>query len=575
MAISIQSRLRSLKINSSYTDSRAITMLMLGISAGIPYMLFFSTLSLWLLEAGIEKKTVTMFSWAALGYSFKFVWSPLIDALPVPVLTKKLGKRRAWLLLAQTFMIVAIVLMASTDPMQGNMALQWMAIGAILLGFSSATQDIVIDAYRIELAPEDTGMQSVMSSTYVAGYRIGYAISGAGSLKLAFALGTIKGHYIYHAWFITYMVMAAIMGVCMITTLCIREPMGSTQSINLNNNQQNVFKIFVRVFVLPILVFVFGFSVLNYYLNLSVLTKLVMASVPTLALLYRADMNHGTQTSLENALRMVLMFGFCVVVFVMTFVTMGTLLPITKDPLMGFLLETVRLITAVAMATLCAWLMLLGKMIERKAVIQAWVEPLFDFFKRYKKNAFLLLALIGTYRISDIVAGIISNVFYSDLGFNNNEIADAVKIFGVLMSIFGGFMGGILAQRFAIMRMMMLGAIMASASNLLFVLLSYHGHDVLMMYVVVGLDNFAGGLAGTFFVAFLSALTSVRFTAVQYALFSSMMTLFPKILGGYSGTIVSKIGYAQFFILTALLGVPVLLLVWLANKRLFQTQTSD
>jgi len=197
-----------------------------------------------------------------------------------------------------------------------------------------------------------------------------------------------------------------------------------------------------------------------------------------------------------------------------------------------------------------------------------------DFFARYGKRAALLLALIGLYRISDIVSGVISNVFYADMGFSKVEIASAVKTFGVAMSILGGIAGGVLAQRFRLMNMMMLGAVAAAATNLLFVWLAMRGHDVPLMYTAVGLDNFAAGLAGTVFVAFLSALTNIRFTAVQYALFSSLMTLLPKTIGGYSGAIVKQIDYTGFFLFTAALGVPIVLLVWWADRVLFRDEAA-
>ena len=161
------------------------------------------------------------------------------------------------------------------------------------------------------------------------------------------------------------------------------------------------------------------------------------------------------------------------------------------------------------------------------------------------------------------------------MDFSKDEIARAVKTFGVMMSILGGFVGGVLSQRFRIMNMMMMGAITASATNLLFALLAMRRHDIPLMYLAVGLDNLAAGLAGTVFVAFLSSLTNIRFTAVQYALFSSLMTLLPKTLGGYSGAIAGRMGYTRFFLFTTLLGIPIIFLVWLADKLLFrQPETS-
>jgi len=181
--------IKSLQAQHSWAESlkalfqrQVFFMLLLGFSAGLPLMLIFSSLSLWLGEAGISKSTVTYFSWAALGYSFKFVWAPLVDCLPLPFLTKVLGLRRSWLLLAQAGIISAICIMASSNPIIET-DLTWMALGAVLLGFSAATQDISIDAYRIEAASAD--MQGLLSAAYIAGYRVAMIVAGAGALYLA------------------------------------------------------------------------------------------------------------------------------------------------------------------------------------------------------------------------------------------------------------------------------------------------------------------------------------------------------------------------------------------------------
>ena len=490
-----------------YQDRRAIALLLLGFSAGIPILLIFSTLSLWLLEAGVKREMVTMFSWAALGYSFKFVWSPLIDALPVPLLSRLLGKRRGWLLLAQGLIIVAIVLMSSINP-QFSGSLNAMAWSAVLLGFSSATQDVVIDAYRIEAAPNDSAMQSVMSSTYTAGYRLGMIVAGAGSLMLAQWLGSTKVHYVYSAWQQTYWAMAATMLVGVAATLWVREPAA-----------------------------------------------------------YQAK---AGQSAGDNV-RLLAMFALAVLAFVFAFRQINTLLPENAaSPVAALFWETLRLAGSLLAAVAMGFAAVKTRLVRAEVVRRVWIAPLADFFARYGKRALLLLALIGLYRISDIVSGVISNVFYADMGFSKVEIAGAVKTFGVAMSILGGITGGVLAQRFRLMNMMMLGAVAAAATNLLFVWLALRGHDVPLMYTAVGLDNFAAGLAGTVFVAFLSALTNIRFTAVQYALFSSLMTLLPKTLGGYSGAIVKQIDYTGFFLFTAALGVPILLLVWWADRVLFR-----
>lgn len=488
----------------AYFDRRAVTMLLLGFSAGVPILLIFSTLSLWLSEAGVSRSMVTMFSWAALGYSFKFVWSPLIDSLPLPILTRVLGKRRAWLLLAQVLIIVAIVLMASVNP-QISGSLTLMAMGAVLLGFSSATQDVVIDALRIEIAPNDSAMQTVMSSTYAAGYRLGMIVAGAGSLLLAAKLGSTKANYVYEAWRNTYWIMAAVMGVGVATTLGVREPEYSRQTV--------------------------------------------------------------THSALTN-LRLLLMFVVSVVAFIWAYGFSGSLISQMAVP--ALLREALVLLWAMACAVLVGWLTMRVNLVPKNIVVATWVMPIADFFQRYGRKAILLLALIGLYRISDIVAGVISNVFYADMGFSKEQIAWAVKTFGVAMSIAGGFAGGVLAQKFRIMNMMMLGAIAAASTNLLFMLLAMVGNDVSLMYFAVGVDNFAGGLATTVFIVFLSGLTNIKFTAVQYALLSSLMTLSPKILGGYSGAMVDNLGYPTFFLLTACMGIPILGLIWLADKKLYR-----
>lgn len=486
---------------AAYADKRAGIMALLGFSAGIPILLIFSSLSLWLREAGVDRSTVTMFSWAALGYSFKFIWAPLIDTLPLPVLTRKLGRRRGWLLVAQLLIIGAILWMASVNPADGTQLFA-MAVGAVWLGFSSATQDIVIDAYRIELA--DTQMQSVLSATYNAGYRIGMIVAGAGALFLAEYFGSVKDAYVYEAWRNTYWIMAAIMGVGMVTTLMIREP----------------------------------------------------------------DVNRAPpERPVSDYARLVLVFVCAVSAFVACFAGFGKVLPeVEGGVLVGFLLEAVTLVISLAVALAVGTALVQAGVVQKQVAVTTWVEPIWDFFRRYGKSALVLLLLIGLYRISDIVAGVISNVFYEDMGFSKSEIATAVKLYGVLMVIIGGFVGGIIAQRFRIMQAMMIGGVLACMTNLMFVWLASVGYNPMVMYLAVITDNLASGLAGAVFIAFLSSLTSIRFTAVQYAIFSSLMTLIPKVLGGYSGTIVDNMGYAWFFTFTTLLGLPILALIYWVDK---------
>ncbi len=501
----------------SFLRPQVITMLFLGFSAGIPLLLIFSSLSLWLIEAGVQRSTVTYFSWAALGYSFKFLWAPLIDRLPVPFLTQLLGRRRAWLLVAQGLIIGAITLMAFIDPSKGDDYLTLMAVAAILLGFSSATQDIVIDAYRIESAEES--LQALMSSTYIAGYRIGMLASGAGALILASYFGSDKGSYNYMAWHWTYLSMASFMLVGIITTIIIPEPEPA-------RGQKAA---------------------------------------------------HLTEHTTAQYIRFLMLFILCIVVFVLTFISLKDPISAAKitltsilgsAPLSSFIMELLKFITAFISVSLFAYLLVFFNFVEKDLVRESYIAPISDFFKRYgKKIALILLLFIGFYRVSDIVLGVISNVFFLEIGFTKLQIASVVKTFGLFMTIAGGFLGGILAVRFGVMKILFLGALLTVITNLLFMLLASTGNNITLLYLVISADNLSAGLASAAFIAFLSRLTNISFTAVQYAVFSSLMTLMPKLIGGYSGSIVESIGYSNFFLVASLMGVPVLFLLYYLNKQ--------
>jgi len=494
----------------SLAHPRAVTMLFLGFSAGIPILLIFSTLSVWLREAGVSRSAVTFFSWAALGYSFKFIWAPLVDLMPLPLLTGLLGRRRSWLLLSQIMIIGAICWMGFTNPLASPTSLTYMAMAAVMLGFSSATQDIVIDAYRIESAEQS--LQALLASMYIAGYRLGMLVAGAGSLYLASWIGTSRQAYNFGAWRQTYLIMAGVMLVGVATTLTILEPRRGE-----NDRSRE-------------------YTVGQYGRLVGLFICMVVAFVSTF--FYCGEMAEGWKVVLAEQLPL-------------------------SGVMLGFLVEALRFAGAIGTAAIVAYLLIRANVIDRPMVYETYVMPIKDFFLRYRlRSALLLLALIGFYRVSDIVLGVVSNVFYVDVGFSNNEIATVTKTFGLLMTLAGGFLGGVLTVRYGVIRILFAGALLSSATNLLFMALASAGADISLLTTVIAADNLSAGLASTAFVAFLSALTSTSFTAVQYAIFSSVMTLFPKLLGGYSGTMVSSLGYETFFLVTAGVGVPVLVLIW-------------
>jgi PAT family beta-lactamase induction signal transducer AmpG len=196
------------------------------------------------------------------------------------------------------------------------------------------------------------------------------------------------------------------------------------------------------------------------------------------------------------------------------------------------------------------------------------VEPFAEFIRRYRWQAAIILGLIAIYRISDVVMGIMANPFYVDMGYTKDEVAAVTKVFGVIMTLLGAFIGGVLSMRLGVMRILMLGAVLSAITNLLFAWLATRGHDLTALVWVISADNLASGIASAAFIAYLSSLTNVNYSATQYALFSSMMLLAPKWLAGFSGVYVDAHGYEAFFTSTAFLGAPVLLLVWLAARVL-------
>lgn len=418
-----------------YLEPPVARMLLLGFSAGLPLLLVLGTLSFRLRDAGIDRTTIGFLSWVALAYAFKWAWAPLVDRLPLPLLTRALGRRRSWLLVAQLTIVGGLVGMALTDPLQN---LPQLVAFALLVAFASATQDIALDAYRIESA--DLSRQAAMSAAYQVGYRSAMIAASAGALWIASRFDPDEATYQHAPWVAAYFFMAGFMAIGVLTVAFSREP--------------------------------------------------------------------AVTVSPETARR-----------------------------------ERGR-----------SWFYL------------AVVSPFLDFVLRYRWQAVLLLALIGTYRISDIVLGVMSNPFYRDMGFTKDEVAAVSGVYGVILTLVGAAFGGILALRYGVMRILMLGAALSAATNLLFAWLSTRGHDLPGLILVISADNLSAGIASAAFVAYLSGLTNVAYSATQYALFSSVMLLLPKFIAGWSGWMVDHFGYAAFFTGTALLGAPVLVLVWLASR---------
>jgi len=418
-----------------YLKPRVIAMFFLGFSAGLPFLLVFSTLTLWLKDEGVSKSMIGFFAWVGITYSIKFFWAPVIDRINLPVLGNKLGHRRSWMLVAMLGIAGGLFFMSTLSPKE---SLTVVALAAVWVAFSSATQDIVIDAYRIEAMQAE--YQAAMAGAYQAGWRVGASLVGS-----ALALYVAQ----LYSWHLAYVAMGCFAFVGIVTVFLISEPERVITQQTIANEQR----------------------VIDYIEKSRKPNKFI------------------------------------------------------------------------------AWF------------IGAVICPFADFFKRNGKFALAILLFIGLYRVSDIALAIMANPFYADMGFSKIEIANVTKIYGLLMTLAGALIGGVIVVRYDILKPMLAGAIMVAITNLLFATMVSKGHDLAWFTLIVSADNFSGGFAASTFIAYLSSLTNTAYTATQYALFSSLMTLPAKLISGFSGVIVDSAGYTTFFIYTASLGAPAILMV--------------
>jgi len=491
-------------------------MLFLGFSAGLPFLLVFATLITWLKSAGLNIATVGYFSFIGITYSIKIFWAPIVDYLRIPFLTKHLGHRRSWVLVAQIGIGIGLFAMSVTNPVNHPIE---MAMFGLLVAFSSATQDISIDAFRIESAANE--YQAAMSSTYILGYRIAVLVSFAGALYIADQL----------SWHIAYLVMASLVSVGIITVLLIKEPATSKNKHalmpeSLITQHMKKFPIIFR-WVLGFLIAVFLICFIAILLFFVLLFPLglfqaVVSSVFSLQIISLEWFFQNHTQVLYSLLKL-----------------------------------------SVAIATI---LFLLRNNVKlapfRKWLYGAVIGPFVDFFYRFGiLVALMVLALILIYRITDIFMASMASSLYVELGFQLSEIATVTKLFGFFMTLLGAALGGVLVMRFGLLRPLLTGAILVVISNLLFSIMSTKGNDLTWLTIVIAGDNISAGLAQSAFIAYLSALINKAYTATQYALFSSLMTLLGKALSGFSGVIVESDGYFSFFILASIMGIPAILLI--------------
>jgi MFS transporter, PAT family, beta-lactamase induction signal transducer AmpG len=425
----LTTRLQELtKAGAVYGDRRVVTILLLGFASGLPLALTYGTLTFWLAEAGIDKAAIGFLALVGSAYAWKFLWAPAIDSLPLPLLSRWLGRRRGWLLLWQLGLIASIVALGFSHPADD---LWRTAMLAVVVAFCSASQDIVIDAYRIESLDEQ--QQGAGAAVYVIGYRIAMLVSGAGALLIADSAG----------WTAAYVTMAVLMLVGVATVLFSPEPQTSAPPVQADGRR-----------------------------------------------------------------------------------------------------------------SLAEWL--------RIAVLQ----PFAEFLRRNgPTTAVLILLFIMFYKLGDALLGVMANPFYVELGFSATEVASVVKTFGLIATLAGGLLGGMLINARGIVPALWLCGLLQMVSNLMFAAQAHVGHSVPFLFLTIGLENLAGGMGTAAFVAYLSSLCNLRYTATQYALLTSFMAQTRTLLASGAGVLAESMDWVSFFVVTTLAAAPALGLLWWLTRR--------
>jgi PAT family beta-lactamase induction signal transducer AmpG len=420
----MHSWLKALRV---YAERPVLVVLVLGFSSGLPLALTGATLTFWLAEAQVDIGIIGFFAWVGIAYGWKFLWSPLLDRLHLPLVTRSLGRRRGWLLVIQALLFVAILALGQSDP---TVELGLTAFWAVVVAFLSASQDIIIDAYRVEILEER--QQGAGAAAVTVGYRLAMLVSGAGALVMAE----------YYGWFAAYAAMAALVGVGAIAVLSYGEPANSAEAV--------------------------------------------------------ARTRHD----------------------------------------------------------LAGWLR------------QAAVEPFADFFARNGVGtALIILLFIVFYKVGDALLGAITSPFYVSLGFEKPEVATIVKTYGLAATLAGVLAGGAIVRAVGLLRSLWICGIAQMLSNLVYIAQVQAGHDPLMLAVTITVENLTGGMGTAAFVAYLSSLCNLNYTATQYALLSSFMAQARTLLSGFAGLIQQEVGWVQFFMFTTLVAVPgLLLLLWLQRR---------
>ena len=517
-------------LRTALANRKTAIMLVFGFSAGLPYTLLIGTLNAWLGEWEIDLATIGVLSWIGLAYAFKFLWSPLVDRVRLPGL-ERLGRRRSWLIVCQVLLTLTFFGLALSDP---RLALGWFALVAVIGAFASATQDVVIDAWRIDVA-DDRAPVEILSSIYQFGYRIAALIGGALALVLSERV----------SWPAVYAIMGGFMALTVIATLMAPDtPREAVERARSALRHAGAIEPRLRAIGLAIV----GAGWLWAIWTVAAFMTRVLTASPN-------DPNP----------------------------------PVVGDftKTMGPLIVAATVILPAIVAAVFNWLTARRGYIltadepapdaKGRAADHAYsalILPLGELVRRIGWGVIIVLGLILSYRITDNIWGSFAFPFYlQELQYSGDEVAFASKIFGVFMTMAGIAIGAALFATIGRMPTLLVGAIVAAASNLLYADLAAgaanidafartfgldaFGHDLRMVRLLIAIsgENIAGGLAGAAFVAYLSSITSREFSAVQYALLSSLTFLIGSLGRAAIGEAIDNIGYAPVFRFTAAIGL--------------------
>lgn len=541
-------------MKAALSNRKTATMLVFGFAAGLPYTLLLGTLNAWLGEAKVNLATIGILSWIGLAYAFKFLWSPMVDRYNLPVLGR-LGRRRGWLLLCQVLLAISFVALSLTDPV---LALGTFALIAVIAAFASATQDVVIDAWRIDVA-DDTATLEILSSVYQLGYRIAALIGGALALVLAARI----------SWPTVYAIMGGVMLLAVIATLLASDTArpvddGSERALRMPGAVQPR----LRAIGLAIVGAGWGWAIFT----IGAFMFRVLTATP-------GDANPPVVGDFTKKIGPWIVIATVVV-------------PGIVAAYFNWCRETGRhVLTEPSVDT------------GRPAAAadhsySALILPLVELVGRLRWGVIVAMGLILSYRICDSIWGPFAFPFYlEELNYTNDEVAFASKIFGVFMTIAGIALGGILFATLGRMPTLLIGAIVAASSNLLYADLAVgapvidavanvlglnslgaaFGTDARMVRLLIAIsgENIAGGLAGAAFVAYLSSIASKQYSAVQYALLSSLTFLVGSLGRAALGEAIESYGYAPVFRFTALIGLVAIGFVLLEWIRWTREQRQD